>query len=77
MTLFPPFFCIIDTLHFTYISYRLFFSLWVHLISHVIMTVMCPNSTCAPSNSHLDLKLNLSLNPETTVHDDMYNVKYQ
>ena len=31
----------------------------------------------APPNSLLDLSLNIHSNPETTVHDDMYNAKYR
>ena len=48
----------------------------MHTISHVIVTDSLPNSTSLPSNPLLDLNLNMNLNPETTVHDNMYNVKY-
>ena len=39
------------------------------------MTGPLPTSTPAPFNSLLNLNLNMNLNPETKVHDDMYNVK--
>ena len=35
-----------------------------------------PHLITAP-NVLLDSNLNMNLNPETTVHDDMYNVKYR
>ena len=48
----------------------------MHLVPHVIMVHLLPSLTPAPPNPSLDLNLNMNLNPETTVHDDMYNVKY-
>ena len=35
------------------------------------------SSTPAASNPLLDLNLKMNINPESTVHDDMYNVKYR
>ena len=43
----------------------------VHLIPHGSMTNPLPNSTPAPSSWLLDLNLNMSLNPETPMHDDI------
>ena len=49
----------------------------VTLVYQTAMTDLLSSSTLAPSNSHLDLNLNMNLNPATTVHDDIYNVKYK
>ena len=40
------------------------------------MTYPLPHSTLAAFDSLLDLNLNMNLNPEMTVHDNVYNVKY-
>ena len=49
----------------------------MHFVSHITMADPLPNLTFALPNSSLDVKLNMNLNPEATVHDDMYKVKYQ
>ena len=49
----------------------------VYLVSHTAITDPLSIYTPVPSNSHLDLSLNMNLNPETTRHDDMYNVKFR
>ena len=41
------------------------------------MTDPLYSSTPPAPNLLLDLNLNMNLNPKTTVHDDMYNVKYR
>ena len=41
------------------------------------MTDPLYSSTPAPPNTLLDLNLNMNLNPETAMHDDMYNIKYR
>ena len=62
------------TLHtyFTVLS----IGLLVQLVSHVTMNHPLTNATSAALNPLLDLNLNMNLNPEITVHDDMYSVKY-
>ena len=60
----------LDTSHFTHIYInRLLFGMLVPLISHVTMTDPLPNSTAAPSNLRMDLKLIMNFSHETTVHD--------
>ena len=72
-----PFFslCII-TRHFSFYIYILQFALYASLFTITII-VPLPNFTPALLNSLLDLNLNMNLNPRPTMHDDMYNVKYQ
>ena len=57
------------------IHFTVFFSLLVNLLFQVTMTPL-PHSTPAPLNSLLDLNLNMNLNADMSVHDGMYNVKY-
>ena len=40
------------------------------------MAYQAPDTTLTPSNPYLDLNLNMNLNPKTTNHDDMYDVKH-
>ena len=53
-----------------------FIGLLVQQVFQSIMTDQLYNSTPVPSNLLLDLNLKMNFNPETMVHDDMYNVKY-
>ena len=46
-------------------------------IAQTAMTDPLSSPTPASSNSLLDLNLNMNLNTETTLNDDMYNVKYR
>ena len=47
------------------------------LVPSFTMTDSVPSSAPAPLDLLLALNLNINLNAETSVHDDMYNVKYQ
>ena len=47
----------------------------MHLVSQTAMTDLLSNPTPAMSKLLLELNLNMNLNPETTVHDERYNVK--
>ena len=79
MSIQPYFFSFLHNRHYSfyiYIFYRLFFGLLVHPVSHIAIGDPLFNSTPVPSNLLLDLNLNVNLNPETTVHDDINNVKY-
>ena len=63
--------------HLAYIFYKLIFGLLMYLISHFTMPDPLPNSIHVQPNPLLDLNFKITLNPETSVHDDMYNVAYQ
>ena len=63
--------------NFSFLFCRLLFGLLVQLIFQFVMADPLSSSTPAPPNPLLDLNLNMNLNPETMVHDDMYNVKYR
>ena len=60
-----------------FLSCRLPFGLLVQLVFDPVMTDSLYSSTPALSYLLLDLNLNMNLNPETMVHNDMYNVKYR
>ena len=49
----------------------------MHPVIQTAMTDPLSSPQPAPSNSLLDLNLTMNLNPEDTVHNDMYNVKYR
>ena len=42
-----------------------------------LMTDPLSSTTPVPSNSLVDLNINMNLSPETTLHDDIYNVKHR
>ena len=47
----------------------------MHLIFQTVVIGPLYSPKHAPTNLLLDLNLNMNPNPETTMHDDMYNVK--
>ena len=72
--------CIFFKLHYIFLFFlfcRLPFHLLVQLAFQSVITDPLHSSTLAPSNLLFDLNLNINLNPETSVHDDMHNVKYR
>ena len=49
----------------------------MQLVPQSVMTNPVFSAMPAPSNSLLDLNLNINFNPKNMVHDDMYDVKYR
>ena len=59
-----------------YIFYSFIFGVLVHLVFHITTADPLHNMTPATSSPFLHLNLNIKLNPKTTMHGDVYNLKY-
>ena len=60
-----------DIFFFTFLFCMLFFGVLVQLVFGSVITVLLSSLTPALFN------LRMNLNPETMVHDDIYNAKYR